>query len=196
MLGKWLALVAALALGFSAHAVTRGDDKATISADNQKKLDEWKVELAKWASDPVVVNAVLEQNKIGPIPGMTEDKWKALKPRAAEVKAFETCPAGEFLKKKVGESEGRVSEAFLNAEQGEKVAFTSKTSSYCHKGKGKFDKPFDSKKPWQGEPEFDESTQTQSVQIAVPVLEKRKEGGNELEVAIGVLIVGIELSKL
>lgn len=167
-----------------------------IDAALQAKIDTWKKEAAKWAFDPIVSKQVAEHNAKGPIDGMTEDKWKVLKPRAAEVKAFETNPAGEFLKARLTESKGAVTEAFLNGAKGEKVAFTDKTSSYCHKGKAKFDKPFESKDAWQGEPEFDESTQIDSLQIAVPILEVRKDGDKDSTVAIGVLVIGLDLSKL
>lgn len=179
-----------------ATAALNGGSSKKIDAAIQAKIDTWKTEAAKWASDPIVSKQVADHNAKGPIDGMTEDKWKVLKPRAPEVKAFETNPAGEFLKARLAESKGAVTEAFLNGAKGEKVAFTDKTSSYCHKGKAKFDKPFDSKNAWQGEPEFDESTQIDSLQIAVPILEVRKDGEKESTVSIGVLVVGLDLSKL
>lgn len=167
-----------------------------IDAAVQAKLDEWKKTITAWAADPIVLKQVIEQNEKGPIAEMTEEKWKVLKPRSPEVKAFENNPAGELLRAKAAATGGVVSEAFLNGAKGEKVAFTDKTSSYIHKGKAKFDRPFESRQPWQGEPEFDESTQTDSVQLAVPVLLKEKDGDAETVRSIGVLVVGIDLSKL
>ena len=63
-----------------------------------------------------------------------------------------------------------------------------KTSSYIHKGQPKFDVPYVYGKPWQGQPEFDESSQSHQVQVAVPVLADGK--------PIGVLVVGVNLTKL
>jgi hypothetical protein len=68
------------------------------------------------------------------------------------------------------------------------VAFVEKTSSYIHKGQPKFDVPFGSGKVWQGQPEFDESSQTHQLQVSVPVLS----GGK----AVGVLVVGLNLTTL
>ena len=84
--------------------------------------------------------------------------------------------------------QGAVSEAFLNAAQGEKVAFVEKTTTYIHKGAAMFDVPFNTGKAWQGQPEFDESSQTYAIQISVPVLADGK--------SIGALVVGVNLTHL
>jgi hypothetical protein len=68
------------------------------------------------------------------------------------------------------------------------VAFVEKTTSYIHVGSAKFDVPFGTGKSWQGKPEFDESSQTYAVQVAVPILADGK--------TIGVLVAGINLSHL
>ena len=60
------------------------------------------------------------------------------------VKAYQASPAGQLLTKKIKDSNDAYSEAFLNAAQGEKVAFVEKTTSYIHRGSAKFDVPFDS----------------------------------------------------
>ena len=106
----------------------------------------------------------------------------------ALVKEFQSNPAGQYLKQKIADSNGTYAEAFLSAAQGEKVAFFEKTTSYLHKGTPKFDVPFSSGKPWQGQPEFDESSQTHQVQVSVPVVS----GGK----SVGVLVVGVSLTKL
>lgn len=159
-----------------------------ISDKVQAELEKRKTELSGWAADAVVVGAVKEQNAKGPITGMDNPKWKLTKRSDPVVKAFQDCSAAKLLKDKVNADGGAFSEAFLSATQGEKVAFIEKTSSYIHKGSPKFDVPFNDNKPWQGKPEFDESTQTYAVQLAVPVLD----GGKP----IGVLVVGVNLSHL
>src|SRR3989449_8704523 len=85
-------------------------------------------------------------------------------------------------------SGGLITEAFVSAAQGEKVAFAEKTTSYIHKGMPKFDVPFTSRSAWQGRPEFDESAQTYQIQISVPVLVDGQPAG--------ALVVGISLSQL
>lgn len=85
-------------------------------------------------------------------------------------------------------SHGLVTEAFLCATQGEKVAFAEKTTWYIHKGMAKFDVPFTTRGPWQGRPEFDESAQTYQIQISVPVLVDGQ--------SVGALVVEVSLAQL
>jgi hypothetical protein len=154
----------------------------------QSSLDQWKSNVATWAADPAIVGAVAEQNAKGPLSGVDNDSWKALRRTDPVVKGFQSCPAGQFLAAKKSGSKGAVAEAFLSAAQGEKVAFIDKTSKYVHKGSPKFDTPFNTGKAWQGEPEFDESSQSYLIQISVPVQKDSK--------SIGVLVVGIDLKAL
>lgn len=154
----------------------------------QKEVDRHVGQVKLWAADPVIVKAVVAQNEKGSIAGMDNQKWKAVRRSDPLVKAFQSSPAGQYLTKKVTESNGTYSEAFLSGSQGQKVAFFEKTTSYTHKGAPKFETPFTSGKTWQGRPEFDESSQTHQVQVAIPVLS----GGKP----VGVLVVGISLTKL
>jgi len=141
-----------------------------------------------WAGSRVVVDAVLGQNQKGPISGMDNPKWKTVAETDPIVKGFISNEAAIFLKEELTKTDGIVTGAFLNAAQGEKVAFTEKTGSYIHKGSAKFDVPFTSGKAWQGPPELDDTGKLYEVQIAVPVL---SEGKN-----IGVLVVEINATKL
>jgi len=159
-----------------------------MTAGVQVELDKQKGIVASWAASPVIVGAVLEQNRKGPIAGMDNAKWKVTRRSDPMVTAFQSNQAGQFLKTKLVESQGAVSEAFLNAARGEKVAFAEKTTSYIHKGAAKFDVPFNTGKAWQGEAEFDESSQTYAIQVSVPVLAEGK--------PIGALVVGVNLSYL
>lgn len=154
----------------------------------QKNIDQTIETVKGWATDPVIVSAVAAQNQKGPIAGMDNPKWKAIRRSDDLVKGLQSNDAAKRLKQKVEGSQGLYSEAFLSASQGEKVAFVDKTSSYIHKGQPKFDTPFTSGTPWQGQPEFDESSQTHQIQVAVPVLADGK--------PIGVLVVGVNLTKL
>ncbi len=153
----------------------------------QKKIDGNIKAAAKWAADPVVVKAVAAQNEKGPIAGMDNPKWKTVAKTDPIVKGFQTNAAGKFLTTKVKASKTVVG-AFLNAAQGEKVAFTEKTASYIHKGSAKFDVPMSTVKPWQGKPEFDDDAKAQLLQISVPVLSDGK--------AIGALVVEMNVTKM
>ena len=154
----------------------------------QAELDKQKTDTASWAANPVIVNSVLEQNRKGPIEGMDKAKWKVTRRSDPVVTALQSNPAGRFLKTKLDDTRGAISEAFLNAARGEKVAFVEKTTSYVHIGQAKFDVPFNTGKAWQGKAEFDESSQTYAIQLSVPVLHEGK--------PIGALVVGVNLSYL
>jgi hypothetical protein len=153
----------------------------------QKQIDQYTKMSEKWAADSVVVKAVVAQNKKGPIPGMDNPKWKTVSKDDPIVKGFQTNAGGKFLKKKCEAAKTCVG-AFLNAAQGEKVAFTDKTSSYIHKGAAKFDVPFTTEKPWQGKPEYEEDLKAHLLQVSVPVLSDGK--------PIGALVVEMNLTKL
>jgi hypothetical protein len=153
----------------------------------QKEIDRHVEVVKAWAVSPALVKAVEAQNAKGPIAGMDNAKWKSVRRSDDLVKAFQSCEAGKFLKAKADEAKDAYPEAFLSASQGEKVAFIEKTTSYIHKGNPKYDVPFGGK-VWQGQPEFDESSQSHQIQVGVPVVS----GGK----AIGVLVVGVNLTKL
>ena len=93
-----------------------------------------------------------------------------------------------MLTGKLDQSRGAIVKAFLSAARGEKVAFAEKTIYYLHAGMAKFDVPFKTGKPWQGQPDFDESLQAYAIQISVPVLAEGK--------PIGVLVVDVSLPYL
>lgn len=152
----------------------------------QAKVDAEIKSIESWAKDPAIVSAVKTHNTSPPeaAAAMTQDKWKSLTVLDPSVRAFSKNPTAEFLKSKKTEA---VSEAFVSAADGTKVAFLAKTSGWSHKGKPKHDAPM-SGKSWQGAVEVDESTGLQQVQVAVPVIDGDK--------PIGSLVVGLSLAKL
>jgi hypothetical protein len=159
-----------------------------ITASMQKELTRQAESIKALAANPAVVKAVLDQNQKGPIEGMTNEKWKAVRRSDDLVRDFVKNDAGKVLVQKVEASDGFWVRAFLSAAGGEKVAFTEKTISYLHAGQPKFDVPFSTGKVWQGPPELDTVTETNDVQVAAPVMS----GGK----SVGVLIVGVNLSRL
>lgn len=166
----------------------RAEPTFDISPAVQGELDRQKAVIAQWAASPEIVQAVKEQNAKGPIPAMTNAKWKTLRRGDLLVREFQMNPAGRFLKGKLREGGITYNEAFLSGSSGEKVAFVEKTTSYIHKGQPKFDVPFQGGQPWQGKPELDDSSQMYTLQISVRVVDAGK--------AIGVLVVGVNVSHL
>jgi hypothetical protein len=159
-----------------------------VTEDMQEKIT-WQVWSAKgWAASPIVVEAVLAQNAKKPIPGMDNLKWKTVPESDAIVQGFIKNETAQFLKEEMAKTEGICTGAFLDAANGEKVAFTDKPGSYIHKGSAKFDVPFVSGKVWQGKPELDDGGKFTEIQISVPVLSEGK--------PVGVLVIGINGAKL
>lgn len=153
----------------------------------QAVLDAQKRVIAGWAANPAIVDAVVAQNKKGPISGMTDRKWKAVENSQPGIVAFQKNAAGAWLANKLAAGGGLYREAFLNAAQGEKVAFVEKPSSYLHAGQEKFTEPM-AGRIWQGKPEYDKSSQSYSIQIAAPVVS----GGRPA----GVLVVGLSMKAI
>lgn len=181
---RWL-MIAAVAL-VPAVVVAQSFE---ITPAIQAELEKQKQALGAWAADPIIVNAVKEQNAKGPIGGMDNPKWKTVRRSDPIVHGLINNPAGQFLKRKIEASGGSLDKAFLNGAQGEKVAFGEKTISYLHKGQEKFDVPIATAKPWQmNKPWFDESLQAYALQVAVPVLD----GGKP----IGVLVASVPMAHL
>jgi len=180
-----LMMVAALACT-GPKATTKAESCFAVMEEIQKNIT-WQVWSAKgWAASPVVVEAVLAQNAKGPIPGMDNAKWKTVPESDPIVQGFINNEAGKFLAAEMAGTDGICVGAFLNAAQGEKVAFTDKTGSYIHKGSAKFDVPFTTGKTWQGDPALEDNVYL--IQISVPVLSEEK--------PIGALVVEIDGSKL
>jgi hypothetical protein len=178
-------LIAIVASGFiGATATTSGAD--ALDPAIQAKVDAQVKQIQSWANDPIVVKAVKAQNASLPADyaAMTQEKWKGLTIMDPFVRSLSKNDVGQFLKSKKTDA---ISEAFVSDASGVKVAFLSKTTGWSHKGKAKHDDPM-AGKTWQGPVELDESSGTQQLQVAVPVLDDGK--------PIGSLVVGLSLSKL
>ena len=157
-----------------------------LSAEQKIALSKNIEKIKDWAKDSAIVAAVkaINANELSDYKGMTQDTWKALAVLDPKVRYFSKTPAAEFLKSK---KDDVVTEVFLNAADGTKVAFLAKTSNWSHKGKGKHDDPMNGK-TWQGPIEIDESTGLKSIQVAIPVTDNGKN--------IGSLVVGFSVTKL
>ena len=146
-----------------------------------------RVEAIKaWAADPTVVAGVkaLNAQKPAEYTAMTQEKWADLPVLDPVVRAFTKNDVAAVLRAR---KTAEVTEAFISAADGRKVAFLGKPTNWSHKGMAKHEVPMTGR-PWQGQVETDDSTGVQQIQIAVPVLD----GGK----AIGSLVVGLSVSKL
>jgi hypothetical protein len=157
-----------------------------LSAEQKGKVDGKLKQLSAWSTDKKIMDAVRAANASPPeaSKGMTQDKWNNLNMLSPEVKAFSKNDLANYLRTLKDDT---ISEIFVSAADGTKVAFLSKTSNWSHKGKPKHDVPMTGK-TWIGKPELDQSTGVQQVQVALPVFDNGK--------AIGSIVVGLNLSKL
>lgn len=159
---------------------------ADLTADQKKLVDAQMKAFAVLGTDPTVVKAVKDYNAAPPaeLAGVTAEKWAKLSVLSPEVKYLTTNALAVYLKTK---KTPIVAELFVSAANGNKVAFFGKTSSWCHKGKPKFDVPMTGKQ-WTGAPELDESSGKQTVQISFPVIDAGK--------PIGAIVVGLDMAQL
>ena len=160
-----------------------------ITPKKQVKIDTYKKQIAGWAADPAIVNAVKEANAKGPIPGMGNAKWKELKETDPTVTAFVTSGTGKLLTKWMDADAKGINKIVLSGARSQRVAFTSMPSIYLGKGKPNFDISMNNGKVWQqDESKPDPSTAIDTVQISAPV----KDGGD----VIGVLLVSLTAKAL
>lgn len=172
-----------LLLGCLTSGLLRGQ---SIDPTLQAKIDVRLKEIATWAADPIVVDAVRAHNATVPADqaGLNQDKWRALTVLDPLVRSFAKNPVGQFLK---SHKDAVVTEAFVSDASGLKVGFIAKTTNWSHHGKPKHEEPMLGK-TWQGPVEVDESSGQQQVQVSVPVLDAGK--------PVGSLVVGLSLTNL
>ncbi len=175
-----------LSLVLSCFTVACSAWAADLDPAIQAKIDARIKAIEGWAADPTFVATVKAANEAPPAEhaAITQDKWKEMSVLDPVVRSFTKNPAATVLKAKKDDA---VSEAFVSAANGTKVAFLGKTSGWSHKGKAKHDVPMTGK-TWQGPVEKDDSTGLEQVQVAVPILD----GGKP----IGSLVVGLSLGRL
>lgn len=168
-------------------AVTAAANTPDTAALKQLALEK----LAPLARDPAIVAAVKAQNAEGKTLAdiQAADKvWMATPGLSDAMKAIAGNAAAEVLRG-ARKTFPALSEAFVMDKLGANVAMTDKTSDYWQGDETKFTDAFRAADAvWIGKVDFDESTQTYSVQISVPVLD----GGTP----IGAVCFGIDIEKL
>ena len=173
---------AAFALGLLA-AVGSGQ---TLAPEVQAKVQAKARQLSSWSTDPAIVEAVKAHNANPPAEyrDMTQEKWKGLSVLDPSVRAFSKSPLGQHLKAKL---DPQITECFVSASDGTKVAFLSKTTFWSHKDKDKHKVPM-AGKVYIGPAQLDDSTGLVEVQVGLPVLDGAK--------PIGSIVIGLGVSKL
>ena len=156
-------------------------------------------EVRKWAQDPVIVAAIVEQNaSMGGLPQSEIDALDAA--WRGEVGSASTPTispvlgnsASEFLRARVAEYGGAITEIFAMDAQGMNVAASDVTSDYWQGDEEKFTQtyPLGAAGVHFGEVEFDESSQSYQGQISMTIVDPATGA------PIGAMTIGVNAEAL
>jgi hypothetical protein len=163
--------LAGLALALCCVAPARADLTPAVQA----KVDSYKAKLVEWAAHPAIVAAVRESNsKGGLVPGMTNAKWDELADGDPIVKGFQASAAGKLVSK--WEEDKALDKLFVRDEKGNLVASSVKPLLYNNANRPPFKNGLAG--AWNaGAVKPDPTTQKQTVQVSVPVVDGGKNIG-------------------
>jgi len=158
----------------------------------QNVIDLAHSTLAAFGTDPVIVQAVKDENAKGKTLAQIQEKdtqWKAYAGLADYMKAIMDSECGKHIREIQG-STPYYGEIFVMDNQGANVAMTDKTSDYWQGDEDKFQKSFANGAGaiFVDDVKFDDSTQSYQVQVSVPVMDGDK--------AIGAITFGIDVDKI
>lgn len=165
---------------------------AELSQAELQQMLQGRIEGLKFLTkNALMLEAIRDQNR----QGMTldqikqiDEEWKAGK--SPLIKELQENKVGSFLKNIIVQQSDVYNEVFLTDAQGANVAAFPATSDYWQGDEEKFTNAFAGGKGeiFVGPAEFDESTNSNAVQISVPMLYNNE--------AIGVLVIGVKISAL
>jgi len=158
----------------------------------QKVIDFAHSTLAAIGTDPVIVEAVKDENARGKTLAQIEEmdkRWKAHAGIADYMQAMMDSECGRHLRS-IQNSAPYYAEIFVMDNQGANVAMTDKTSDYWQGDEAKFKRSYNggTGAVFIDDVEFDDSTQAYLSQVSVPV----KDGDK----AIGAITFGINVDKI
>jgi hypothetical protein len=168
--GFVVALVLACAVAGTLAAQTKDVPKSLVRFSTET--------LAEMGKDSQLAGLVDKDNqKPAAVEKLREldKRWKAKDNIEDLVKSVLTSPAAARLKMLIGEH-AYIPEAFVMNAQGTIIGETNRTSTYWKAEQEKFSAAYagGAGAMWYGKLEYDESTQTNGVQISVPVLKGGK----------------------
>ena len=155
-------------------------------------------EIMAWANDPVIVEAIAAQNaRTDELPQSEIDAldqaWRGEVGSDATptIDPVLSGAAADFLRARVGESGGVITEIFAMDARGLNVAASSVTSDYWQGDEAKFSQtyPAGAGAMHLSEIEFDESTQTYQGQISITITDASGE-------PVGAMTVGVNAEAL
>ncbi|MGF1503443.1 MAG: PDC sensor domain-containing protein [Paracoccaceae bacterium] len=192
----------ALGLGFAAPPAIAQDNPLGLTkedfADEVQELAE--TELSEWISDPVIIYAIKEQNKL--LGSMSDAEIEAADQQwQRDFKASDKPMIWDLLDRQASiicrdrreATGGVITEIIIMDDQGLNVAISDPTSDYYQGDEAKYQETFLVGKGavHVSELYFDESTQTVQTQVSLPVTDP--EDG---DVLIGAVTFGVNVQKL
>lgn len=177
-----------------AAAFCLASSAAWANPDYATGLQRLADDMGGWVHEPQLVDAIRQQNTR--TAGLVEDEILALDAKwrdqvvsgGAFVNEVMENALSAFLREVKMQAQGQFTEIFVTDARGLNVGQSDLTSDYWQGDEAKWQVPYDTRAPWFGEIEFDESSQTYQSQIALPVLEAGE--------MIGVVVVGIDVQTL
>ena len=161
--------------------------------------DFLEAEVRQWAQDPILVAAITAQNTRHSGLGLADiealdQTWRAEVGSAdsATVNQVLQNSAADFLRERIEDSAGVITELFIMDEHGLNVAASAPTSDMWQGDEAKFQKTYGvgSDAVHLSEIEFDESSQTYQGQISIPVVDPATGA------LIGAMTIGVNAEAL
>lgn len=166
---------------------------------SQALSDYFDSQVAHWANDPALIKAIAAQNRARA--GLTQaeidtmdTEWRSQVGDANSpvINPVLNNAASDFLRARVAESGGIITEAFTMDAHGLNVATTTVTSDMWQGDEEKFTRTYamGPGATYTGDVEFDESTQTYQGHISVTLVDP------VTGAAVGALTVGVDAEAL
>ncbi len=154
-----------------------------LAADYQSSATQYiKDHVETWVEAPEILEAIQAQNDANAVLSQAQidsldAAWRAEidAPNKPTITPILNNPTSDLLRSKIDESNGVIVEAFLMDNRGLNVATAGLTSDYWQGDEAKFTETFGKGAGAMqiGEVEFDESSQTYSVQVSLTIVDAK-----------------------
>ena len=168
---------------FALPALLAGLAAPALAADYQSSATQYiKDHVEGWVEAPEILEAIQAQNDANAVLSQAQidsldAAWRAEidAPNKPTITPILNNPTSDLLRSKIDESNGVIVEAFLMDNRGLNVATAGLTSDYWQGDEAKFTETFGKGAGAMqiGEVEFDESSQTYSVQVSFTIVDAK-----------------------
>ena len=166
---------------FALPALLAGLAAPALATDYQSSATQYvKDHVETWVGAPEILAVIRAQNEANAVLSQAQidsldTAWRAEidAPNKPTITPILSNPTSDLLRSKMDESNGVIVEAFLMDNRGLNVATAGLTSDYWQGDEAKFTETFGkgAEAMQIGEVEFDESSQTYSVQVSFTIVE-------------------------